>query len=122
MKLSLGPLELRFHSGGNWTNLDVAFVSARKGGMAQREEALRLGFKSETAIEVFGQESTKNAYMAPDGTVYFGKTVTGIDGQDHHLTGEQVYVRRSRQEALNQVERAIANNDQGSQAPAAAAA
>ena len=102
MKFSLGPIDIRFYSGQNWSNFELALVTARKGGMAQRETAVRTGFKSEHLIEVFGEDDPTNAFTAPDGTTYFGRTVKAIDGDAYTVPAEQVCARRQRTEAIRQ--------------------
>jgi hypothetical protein len=102
MKFSLGPIDIRFYSGQNWSNFELALVTARKGGMAQRETAVRTGFKSEHLIEVFGEDDPTDAFTAADGTTYFGRTVKAVDGDAYCVSAEQVYARQQRAEAIRQ--------------------
>jgi hypothetical protein len=102
MKLSLGPIDLRFYSGQNWSNFEFAFVTARKGGMAQRETAVRSGFKSDHLLEVFGEDDPTDAFTAPDGTTYYGKVSSGLDGDVHNIPAKSVYARKQRADALRQ--------------------
>lgn len=117
MKLSLGPLDIRFYSGQNWSNLELAFVTARKGGMAQRETAVKTGFKSDHLLEVFGEDNPADTLKVGD-TTFTGKAVAGIDGDKHVITAEQVAARVQRAEALKAAEQASQEGDNS--APAAA--
>ena len=102
MKFSLGPIDIRFYSGQNWSNFELALVTARKGGMAQRETAVRTGFKSEHLIEVFGEDDPTDAFTAADGSTYYGRTVKAVDGDAYRVPAEQVYARQQRTEAVRQ--------------------
>lgn len=106
MKLTLGPLDFRLYSGSNWTNFEFAFVTARKGGMAQRETAGRLGFKSDHLVEVLGEDDPTDVFTAPDGTTYFGKVAAGFDGDVHNISARSAYARKQRADALRQGQKA----------------
>lgn len=119
MKFSLGPFELRCYSGSNWSNLELAFVTARKGGCSQRETAVKTGFKSEHLIEVFGEDNPADTLKVGDVT-YTGKVVPGFDGEQHVITAEQVAARAQRAEAIRAANKAGDKPDSGDAGPAAA--
>lgn len=119
MKISLGPIDIRFYSGQNWSNLEFAFVTARKGGMAQRETAVKTGFKSDHLLEVFGEDNPTDTLKVGD-TTYTGKVVAGIDGDKHVITAEQVAARVQRTEALKAAEKAVDRPADDGSTPAAA--
>jgi hypothetical protein len=102
MQLSLGPIDIRFFSGSNWSTFEVGLVTARKAGQAQRETTLRTSFKSDHLIELLGEEDPTDQYIAPGGEVFHGKVFTGIDGDAHSLSAEQVYAGHLRKQALKE--------------------
>lgn len=106
MQLSLGPLELRFFSGQNWSTFEVGLITARKAGQAQRETTLRTSFKSEHLLELLGEEDPTDQYIAPGGEVFHGKTFAGIDGEVHSLSAESVYAAHLRKQALREAAKA----------------
>lgn len=100
-QLSLGPIDIRFYSGQNWTNLELAFVTARNAGWASRETAIRTGFKSEHLLETFAEDNAADT-VTIDGTTYVGKVSEGLDGVQHILSATQVAARAQRAEAMRQ--------------------
>jgi hypothetical protein len=102
MKLSLGPIDIRFYSGQNWSTFEVGLVTARKAGMAQRETALRTSFKSDHLLEVFGEEDPTDQITTPDGEVFCGRVTPGIDGDAHVIPAEAVYAAHLRRQALRE--------------------
>lgn len=129
MQISLGPIDIRFYSGKGWSSGELAFVTARKAGQAQRETALRTSFKSEHLTEVFGDEDPTDSFQAPDGQTYYGRVTSGFDGDAHVITAEQVYARKRRADDLRraavEANKAYATtasvNGNGVQQPAAVA-
>lgn len=105
MILNLGPIEFRLASGNNWSTAELAFVSAKKNGLAQRETAIKTGFKSEHLIEVFGEDNPADTVKVGDVT-YAGKVVPGLDGEQHVITAEQVAARAQRAEAIRAADKA----------------
>ena len=100
-KASFGPIDVRFYAGLNWSNLELAWVTARKQGCAQRETTLRCSFKSEHLLDIAGT-SNPNDKLAINGTIYYGRRLTGIDGAFHSLTASQVAARALRIQAMQQ--------------------
>jgi hypothetical protein len=98
---SLGPIEVRYFSGLNWSNFELAWVTARKQGFAQRETALRCSFKSEHLLDIAGTSNPDDT-LTVDGTTYHGRCSTGIDGAVHTLTARQVAARAVRIQAMQQ--------------------
>lgn len=98
--LSFGPFELRFYSGTGWSTAEAAFVTARKGGAAQRETAIRTAFKSEHLTELCGEDNPHDTAVV-DGVTYTGKTVSGLDKDNPHvITADQVAARAIRNQKL----------------------
>lgn len=97
--LSIGPIDLRYYSGQNWSNLEIAWVTARKAGYASRETAIRIGGKSEHILEVFGEENPADT-LTVNGTTYTGRVAAGADGVVHSLSAAQVAARAQRIAAM----------------------
>lgn len=77
----------------NWTEITAAFVTGRKDGIAVRETALKGGFKSDHAIEMFGEEDPTDS-IEINGVTYFGKIVQSTEkGKPHRLSALQVGTR-----------------------------
>jgi hypothetical protein len=106
MQLSLGPIDIRFFSGQNWSTFEVGLVTARKAGQAQRETTLRSSFKSDHLIELLGEEDPTDQLIADDGEVFYGRVFAGIDGDPHTLSAEQVYAGHVRRHALKEAAKA----------------
>ena len=100
-QLSFGPVEVRFFSGQNWSNLELAWITARKQGLAQRETTLRCAFRSEHLLDIAGTENHDDA-LTVNGTTYFGRYSQGADGVIHALSAAQVAARALRIEAMQQ--------------------
>jgi hypothetical protein len=99
MDINLGPCFLRWYSGQNWSLVELGVVSRRHGGLARRESALKIGLKSEHALELFSVENTADRFVAPDGSITYGR----ICIQSHRrysLSAEQVYSGRLFDQAL----------------------
>ena len=97
MKLQLGPIDIRFRQGADdeqtWTNLELAFVTNRNGGMARRETALRAGFRSDHLVDLVGTENPADTFECPEsGTLYFGKIVQAPTGT-YVISAKEVYTR-----------------------------
>lgn len=121
MDLNLGPFALRAYSGDNWSHLELAFITNRKGGMARRETALRGGFKSEHLIELVGTDNPADVFEDPStGTPYFGKVVQGPAGT-YVISAKEVYTRALYEKACKQgLQQAEAATASLQAAPAAA--
>jgi hypothetical protein len=102
MIFTLGPIDIRYFSGSNWSNLELALVTARKAGQAQRETTIRTSFKSDHLVELLGEDDPTDQYIAPGGEIYYGKTFAGVDGDTHSLSAEQVYAGQLRKQALKE--------------------
>lgn len=100
MELSIGPIDLRFFSGDNYTRFEVAAVTNRKGGMARRETAINIGYKSDHWTEAFGRDNPNDRYVTPDGNIIFGKISFTPGGGVHVLSAAQVYAASLSKEAL----------------------
>jgi len=105
MQLSLGPIDIRFFSGSNWSSFEIGLVTARKAGHAQRETTLRTSFKSDHLLEVFGEEDPTDQLTTPDGEVFCGRVSAGIDGDAHTIPAEAVYAAHLRKQALKEAAR-----------------
>jgi len=99
--VSLGPVELRCSSGLNWSTFELAWITARKQGFAQRESTLRCAFKSEHLLDIAGTPNPDDS-ITVDGTTYHGRCATGVDGGLHTLTARQVAARAIRIQAIQQ--------------------
>lgn len=92
-KLSLGPIDLRFYAGDNWSHAEFAFVTNRHGGMARRETAVKAGFKSDHVTDMIGKDNPADTFECPEtGTLYFGKIVQAPGGV-HVITAKEVYTK-----------------------------
>lgn len=114
-QFDLGPLSFRFYSGHNWTHAEVAFVTNRNGGMARRETAAHVGFKSEHLIDAIGKENPADTFECPDtGTLFFGKIVQTPTGV-YAVTAKEVYTKalyeRACKQGLSQAEQATTQID-----------
>ena len=103
MELALGPIDICFYSGSNWSSFKLGFVTNRDGGAARRESAIRGSFKSEHLIEAVGTENTADVAII-NGKTYHGRVVQGLDGP-HVLTALQVAARHEYQNTLKQQKR-----------------
>jgi len=93
MDLSIGNAFLRVYSGANWSTIELGFATNRNGGLARRESAVSLGFKSEHALEVFSVENPADRFVAPDGTITHGRICVQGDRQ-YSLSAQEVYTAR----------------------------
>lgn len=99
MDLNLGACFLRFYSGANWTHLELGVATRRNGGLARRETALRLGLKSTHALELFSVENPADRFIAPDGSITYGRIC--IHGNRHYsLSAEEIFSGRLYDQAL----------------------
>jgi hypothetical protein len=116
MDLSIGNAFLRVYSGSNWTRVELGFATNRNGGLARRESALSLGFKSEHALEVFSVENPADRFVAPDGTITHGR-ICVQGSRTYTLSAEQVFtaalhkrtLRAARQRAEQQAQQELAD-------------
>lgn len=100
--LSLGPVDLRFFSGDNWSHAELAWVSNRNGGMARRETAVKGSFKSDHLTELAGQENPADSFECPEtGTLHFGKIVQTPTGT-YVITAKEVYTKAIYLKAVKQ--------------------
>lgn len=124
-EICFGPLAFRVFSGSNWSSLELAWITARKHGQAQRETALRASFKSEHLLELAGTPNPSDT-ITINGSTYQGRSASGFGGDDHVLTASQVAARALRNEAIRdrveQVNRAADAAATGNAPPAAPAA
>jgi len=88
---NLGPLAIRQFSGDNWSHLEVAFRTNGKGGMAARETAVQVGFKSEHLIQTVGKDNPNDKYVTPEGNVVFGKISITPGGGVHVISAAEIY-------------------------------
>lgn len=100
-QISLGPIEFRaftsydsdYPERSNWTELEFAFVTGRKDGIAVRETAIKAGFKSDHVIDMFGEDNPNDS-VEINGTTYYGKTMPSMDkGKPYYLSALQVGTR-----------------------------
>jgi hypothetical protein len=89
-EFNLGPLTFRAYSGENWSHLELAIASNPKGGMARRETAVRLGFKSEHLIQMQGKDNPNDSLATPEGNIVFGKVSVTPAGV-FVLSAQEVY-------------------------------
>jgi hypothetical protein len=116
MDLNIGSAFLRIYSGSNWSHLELGFATNRHGGLARRESAISMGFKSEHALETFSVENPADRYIAPDGTITHGR-ICVQGSRTYALSAEQVYtsalhkrtLRAARQRAEQQAQQELAN-------------
>lgn len=115
MQLKVGPAFLRLYSGSNWTHLELGVATCPDGGLARRETALSVGLKSEHALEVFSAENPADRYIAPDGSITYGRIC--VQGRrTYALSAEQIYtaalhqrtLRAARERATRQVQQDLA--------------
>lgn len=100
--LSLGPVDLRFFSGDNWSHAELAWVSNRNGGMARRETAVKGSFKSDHITDMIGKDLPSDTFECPEtGTLYFGRIVQAPGGV-HVISAKQIYTKAIYQKAVKQ--------------------
>ena len=101
ISLPLIPIELRWYSildstnpeKSNWTEAVAAFVTGRKDGISVRETAVKVGFKSDHAIEMFGEDDPSES-IEINGVTYFAKVVQSPEeGKPYRLSALQVGTR-----------------------------
>ena len=116
MELKLGPAFLRLYSGSNWSHLELGVATCPDGGLARRETALSLGLKSEHALEIFSAENPTDRYVAPDGSITYGRIC--VQGRrTYSLSAEQIYtaalhqrtLRAARERAVRQAQQDLAD-------------
>lgn len=95
-QFTLGPLNLRIGGGDNWSQIDFGLTTCRSAGMASRETAVRIGFKSDHLLELSGQSNPNDQYIAPDGQVFYGKISLSPGGAVHILSAAQIYAEHVR--------------------------
>lgn len=108
MEINLGPLSLRVHAHRNWSNIELGFTSNRDGGMAVRETAIRVGFKSEHLIDALGTDNPNDTYLAPDGTTILGKICVLPGKGVHVLDARQVYALQLHKETVSSANKVAA--------------
>ena len=116
MDINLGPAFLRFYSGSNWSHFELGLATNPHGGLARRESAIALGFKSEHALEVFSVDNPADRHIAPDGTITYGRIC--VQGKrTYSLSAEQVFsaalhkrtLRAARERAEHQAQQELAD-------------
>lgn len=90
MELQLAGAFLRFYSGSNWSHLELGFATRRHGGLARRESAIQVGFRSDHALELLSVENPADRFIAPDGSITYGRIYTR-GRHRYSLSAEQVY-------------------------------
>jgi len=97
---NLGPLAIRQFSGDNWSHLEVAFRTNGKGGMAARETAVQVGFKSEHLIQTIGKDNPNDKYITPEGNVVFGKISITPGGGVHVISAAEIFAAGIHQKTI----------------------
>jgi hypothetical protein len=93
MDIKCGPAFVRFYSGDNWSRFELGVATRAQAGLARRETALLLGFKSDHALERLSVDNPADRFIAPDGSITYGRLC--IQGSRHYaLSAEQVYTAR----------------------------
>jgi hypothetical protein len=116
MDLHIGPCFLRAYSGSNWSHVELGFATNPNGGLARRESAITMGFKSEHALEVFSVDNPADRYLAPDGTITHGR-ICVQGSRTYTLSAEQVFtaalhkrtLRAARERAEHQAQQELAD-------------
>ena len=98
-EITLGPVSLRLGGGSNWSELDLGFTTNRNAGMASRETAIRLGFKSDHLLELTGQSNPHDTYITPAGNTVYGVINITPGGAVHVLTAQQIFAEQVRKDA-----------------------
>lgn len=87
------PIEFHAYSGNGWSTAKLAIVTGKNGGEdAQRETAIKAGFKSEHALEMFGDVNRDDKYEL-NGETFYGRKSSGLSG-DHTLSAKQIARRK----------------------------
>ncbi len=116
MDINLGPTFLRFYSGSNWSHFELGLATNPHGALARRESAIAVAFKSEHALEVFSVDNPADRYIAPDGTITYGRVC--VQGKrTYSLSAEQVFsaplhkrtLRAARERAEQQAQQELAD-------------
>lgn len=90
MDLNLGNTFIRHYSGQNWTFFEIGVATRPRGGLARRESALQVGYKSEHLLEQLAVDNPADRYVAPDGTITYGK-ICVQGSRSYALSAEQVF-------------------------------
>lgn len=91
---NLGPLSIRFGQGDDFTQIDLAVVTNRNAGLAARETAVRLGWKSEHILALTGQNNPHDTYVTPAGDTVYGKIAISPTGAVSILSAQQVFAEQ----------------------------
>lgn len=122
------PVRLRWFTADNFFSAELALVTRPNGGLARRETAIRVGFRSDHLVQMAGVDNPADTFECPDtGTLFIGKIINTPDGV-LAVTSKELFtealIQRASKDALDQVKTvqdkaaAVAN---GVPAPAAKA-
>jgi hypothetical protein len=100
-QLDLGPFSARIGGGQGWSQLDLSFWTNRNAGMAARETAVRLGFKSDHLLALTGKKNPNDSYVTPEGETVYGRISITPGGAVHVLSAAQVYAEQVRRNAIS---------------------
>lgn len=100
-KLDIGPFSARIGGGQGWSQLDLSFWTNRNAGMAARETAVRLGFKSDHLLALTGKKNPNDSYVTPEGETVYGRISITPGGAVHVLSAAQVYAEQVRRNAIS---------------------
>jgi hypothetical protein len=100
-QLDLGPFTARIGGGQGWSQLDLGVWTNRNGGMAARETAVRLGFKSDHLLALTGKKNPNDTYVTPAGETVYGRISITPGGAVHVLSAAQIYAEQVRKEAVS---------------------
>lgn len=101
------PIRFRVFSAENFLSAELALITRPQGGLARRETAIRVGFKSDHLVAMVGRENLADVFEDPDtGTLYVGRIITTPDGV-LAVTSRELYtealIMRAAKEAADQV-------------------
>ena len=95
-QINIGPFSARIGGGDNWSQIDLGVSTNRNGGMAARETAIRIGFKSDHLLALTGKKNPNDTYITPEGEVVHGLVSITPGGAVHVLSAAQVYAEQVR--------------------------
>jgi hypothetical protein len=75
------PIRFRVFTADNFFSAELALVTRPNGGLAKRETAVRVGFRSDHLVQLAGIDNPADTFECPDtGTLFIGKIVNTPDG------------------------------------------
>jgi hypothetical protein len=95
-ELQLGALNIRLGGGEGWSQLEMGLTTHRSAGMAARETAIRVGFKSDHLLALTGQQNQNDTYITPAGETIYGRISITPAGAIHILSAAQIYAEQVR--------------------------